>query len=514
MSHEIRTPMNAVVGFTELLQATELDDMQRDYVNTVADSGKTLLTLINDILDISKIEAGEVQLEHISFDVRYLVENVIKIISFKTKKSAVGIHYSIEETIPRYLQGDPTRIRQILLNLLGNAVKFTEEGEIILAVTGAAMPGHNDSKIYEIRFSVKDTGIGIAPAKQEIIFHAFTQADSSTTRKYGGTGLGLTISKALVERMGGTIDVQSEEGKGSEFIVTLTLDGGMQPKPDKIPENLSHILEHKNVWIVEPEQKIRRCLEMYCTAAGMHVLASVPSLAGSRQWLQTQTELPDVVLIDISTEPEGAFACIQELKMNQSYASIKIIALERNGSPGSATRSKKHACDAYLSKPFTREELLDVMQFAYSGIHPAGQIITRHMAQEHKLEGSRILVVEDNVVNLKLIRVLLEKMGCRVDDAFNGKEALAKLKVGSYDIVLMDVQMPEMGGIEATEAIRHELKQTIPIIALTAAAMKDDEEKVRTAGMNDYLIKPVEVRLLREKLCFWLNKGTGPGLVT
>lgn len=504
MSHEIRTPMNAVIGFTDLLSYTPLNDVQKDYVDTIKESGQTLLELINDILDISKVEAGEMHIEQINFDLGHLLSNVVKLIKPKLKDKPVELNLDLKNNHPLYFNGDPTRIRQIVLNLLSNAVKFTENGEITVALNLGEIKGGGKSR--EVSISVKDTGIGIPEEKHEAVFGAFVQADDSTTRKFGGTGLGLAITKSLVEKMGGAVKLISEQGKGSEFIITLNLIEASDDQHAEITPIKSKKFKGKKVLIVDDNEKSRHIMKTYCEQLKMivnHVSISAQSAMG---WIRSQKDLPDIIFIDIMMPDMDGFEFSQEIRADKRLKDIKLIAISSYAKPGSAREAQDAGFNAYLPKPIVREELIKIIQTVMGDKRPAGSIITRHIAGELAFKGAKALVCEDNSVNQKLISVLLKNLGCAADIAGNGQEGIEKLISGKYDIILMDIQMPVMGGEEAVRMIRKDIDKNIPIIALTAAAMHEDREKALNAGMNDYLAKPIDLEKLKNVLSKWLAK--------
>ncbi len=509
MSHEIRTPMNAIIGFSDLLNNEVLDDTQSDYVSTIRDSGQVLLSLINDILDISKVEAGELQLEVIDFDMEYLVESVIKMMGSKTRGRPIDLLYHFDEDLPKSYMGDPTRIRQILINLLGNALKFTEAGEVFIQIRKVCDNENNaddDAKTHKLQVLVKDTGIGINIDKQEKIFEAFTQEDASTTRKYGGTGLGLAITKLLVEKMGGSIRVQSEPGKGSEFAFTLNLEEGESIANKKIYPILKSELKNKTVFIVDDNHNSCELLGSYCNKANMRVMKTVTSSSEALTWLLAQDKMPNLILSDIMMPNMDGYELVKKIRELKDGNEVKIIAVTSDALPGQANSVQMQGFNAYLAKPVIRGELLKIIMTVFGDKRESGQIVTRHLAEEVALKGRLILVVEDNSINLKLIAALLVKMGCEVESADNGQKAIEKIKSGGmYSAILMDIQMPVMGGIEATKIIRQELHSTVPIIALTAAVMDNDKSEALDSGMDDFLAKPIDVVKVKEKLIKWVN---------
>jgi signal transduction histidine kinase/CheY-like chemotaxis protein len=496
MSHEIRTPMNAIIGFTQLLQATRLDSVQSGYVKTVQDSGRTLLSLVNDILDISKIEQGKIKLECIAFDLEYLIESILKMVRSKMVGSPVDLLYRLEK-VPRYFKGDPTRIRQILVNLISNAIKFTVRGEIFLKVgldagdhQGAGRPGQQRT----LRISMRDTGVGIPEDKSELVFEMFAQANSSTTRKYGGTGLGLSITRALVEKMGGKIRVEPHKGNGSEFIFTLRLEQAEPLTQSKSKPVGMVSFKDLRVAIVDDNRHAADILKDYCQSEQMaiHFIAYSASEALSR--LSAGSSPPDLLISDILMPGMDGYAFIEEIRADMKLKSIKAIAATTDGMPGQPEKAGGKGYDGYLPKPIIRSELFNVIKAVLGDDGgKSDQMIARHPAGEPLFKGMHVLVVEDNPINMELISHILAEFNMCVDKARNGCEAVDKIKSNDYQVVLMDIQMPEMNGIEATKIIRKDIDKTLPIIALTAGVMPEDRKRAEEAGMTDFLAKPIDV---------------------
>ncbi|RJP61488.1 MAG: response regulator [Candidatus Auribacter fodinae] len=504
MSHEIRTPMNAIVGFLHLLKKTKLSDQQLDYIDTISSSSMVLLDIINDILDLSKIEVGEVKLEQINFNLEYLVKDLMKIIHPRADEKGLELRLTIDHSVPSDLEGDPTRLRQIILNLLSNALKFTEKGYIELSIQ-TERPSNSKGAVL-LRFCVRDTGIGIPPEVQSDIFKEFTQADMSTTRKYGGTGLGLSICKRLVGLMNGDIHIESEEGKGSAFIFTAEFVEKQPVFSDDIFPLSPEDLAKKRVIVVDSTAATREKLCRICESFKMTV-SEFDSPRSAIDWLdniQDPAHIPDVALLDIIMPSIDGTKLIKNLRSPALNRGIKLVAVTADLRRGSARRMQEYGFNGFLPKPVVDKELVRVMCTVLGDRRNKGQIVTRHMADELACKGTRVLLAEDNPINQKLIGLLLKNIGCEVDIASNGQEAIDLLRKNTYHVVLMDLQMPVISGTEAAKIIRSEMNnRRIPIIALTASVVPEDKLRSLEAGMNDFLSKPIDAQQLKEKVARW-----------
>jgi CheY-like chemotaxis protein/two-component sensor histidine kinase len=501
MSHEIREPMNGVLGMTRLLLETPLSSEQRSFVEAVLDSGEALLTIINDILDLSRMEAGRLDLEAIDFDPRSLVERTTTLLRQRAEDKGLTLEVEIDPALPRMLRGDPGRLRQILINLLGNAIKFTSEGTVALRLC----LGERADARCRVGFVVSDTGIGIPEHALGNLFAPYTQADPSVPRLFGGSGLGLTICHRLVALMGGSIRAASAPGDGTTFRFDVALDA-VAEHPAPLP---GHDVAGMAVLVVDPTPATREMVQQQLRSWRIDVEEATSGGEALRILHEARARPFDVVLVDSYLTDMSGEELGRRIRFDPALAAISLVMLASSGLRGDAARVEAIGFAAYLQKPLTASTLLDCLAELRSPSaapdHHRGGLITVHSISERRRPGLHILVADDNPVNSRLAGLMLAKGGHEVDVVADGAAAVAALGERAYDLVLMDVQMPGIDGLEATRRIRALVgdRASVPIVAVTANAMNGDERRCLDAGMDDYVTKPIDRARLLDTVSRW-----------
>ena len=507
MSHEIREPMNGVIGMTRLLLETPLTDEQRSYVEAVYDAGQSLLTIINDILDLSRMEAGGLELDCVEFDLKGLLDRAIVVVEPTARAKGVATVLDVAPDLPATLRGDPGRLRQVLLNLLGNAVKFTAAGEVRLAARVIA--DHGDR--VQLGITVRDTGVGIPEHLHDRLFTPYAQADPSVPRLYGGSGLGLSICRRLVSLMGGTVAFSSTPDVGTTFELDLTLAKVLQVRSRPAPPAVG--IAGTRLLIVDPNTTTVLRMQQHTASWGVETWVAASgseALASLRQGLR-QGRAFQIVLIDRSLPDMGGEDLGKRIKSDPELSSTQMVMVASSGLRGDAARVSQIGFAAYLPKPVTAATLLECLQQLRSQEGTAGApataagLITVHSISERKPAPLRILLADDNPVNCRIAVLMLEKAGHQIDVVNGGAEAIEAVRGKPYDVVLMDVQMPGVDGLEATRRIRALpiAHAGVPVIAITASALQGDDQRCLAAGMNDYITKPIDRARLLGKVSEW-----------
>ncbi len=493
MSHEIRTLINAILGFTDLIKGKLPEgSKQRDHLNTIILSGKMLLEIVNNILDFSKVEAGKLKLETIPFNLKSIAQEVFQIIRTRLDRKPINLFLEMDPNVPTDLIGDPTRLKQVFMNLLDNAIKFTDKGEIGIFIRYE----QRKNDLYTLRFRVSDTGIGIPDDRKEQVFETFTQADVSTTRLYGGSGLGLALCRAFVVAMGGKIWVESQLGKGSNFYFDLAF----KTAPERTQAEPVTDLAGLRVVAVSSQEMTIRAMQRLCVETGVQLVAICQNPKQATEYLNVSSSMPDIAFIDMLPHPEAGYELFKKLRSQTSTKNISLVAVSSDVKLSDDAKFRSAGFNGLLATPLFLDEFAPTVRQATGRRMKVSAEDAGPGYDDAFFKGIRILVVEDSIPNQELLRVHFDTLGCICDYASNGQEALDLLKQKTFQICFMDLQMPVLGGLEASQIIRQDLKLDLPIIALTAAEVQEEREKCLAVGMSDYLPKPFDVDQLKDKI--------------